>query len=133
MLTSTDGWGATNIVMGDVVTINLYFVKKRTPLRRFAPQHGALFVRAAGDSVPRPLTTFTLRESTFNGKINLNPNPNKIWRASLRVSTGRIWGSWPYSQPRTGVVNRLPGIVSDRTPLAHFAEVSGANVIHVAY
>ena len=25
---------------------------------------------------------------------------------------------WPYSQPRTGVVNGLLGIISDRTPLA---------------
>jgi len=52
---------------------------------------------------------------------NIKPNPNrvKVWRASLRVSAGRIWGSWPYSQPRAGVVNRLSGIISDRAPLAH--------------
>ncbi len=59
-----------------------------------------------------------------NPKININPNintnPVKMWWASPRFSAGRNWGSWSYSQPRTGVVNRYPGIVSDRTPLARF-------------
>ncbi len=70
--------------------------------------------------------------STLNSKINSNPkinpspkinpnpniNPSRVWRASLRLSVGCRWSCWPYSQPRTGVVNRHPGIVSDRTPLA---------------
>jgi hypothetical protein len=77
------------------VTINLYLVKRR--------RHGGF--AAAGDSVPGPLTTFRL------GK-------GKRWRASRRVWPGCRWSCWPYSQPRTGVVNRLPGIVSDRIPLA---------------
>jgi hypothetical protein len=92
------------------VSINLYLVKRRTPtpLRRFTPQHVARFARAAESSALRLSTTFMLRDSS--PKININPhsktNPLKIWWASPRVSAGRNWGSWPYSQLRTGVVNR---------------------------
>jgi hypothetical protein len=77
-------------------------------LRRFAPQHAARYARDAGNSVPGPLTTFMLRDERI-----------KTWWASLRFSVGCCWICWSYSQPRTGVVNRLPGICdSDRTPLA---------------
>jgi len=91
------------------VSIILYFVKRRNPLRRFAPQYAARCARAAGTSVPGPLTTFMLRDERI-----------KTWWASLRLSVGCRRICWSYSQPRTGVVNRLPGICdSDRTPLAH--------------
>jgi hypothetical protein len=49
------------------------------------------------------------------------------WRASLWLSASCHWSCWPYSQPRTGVVNRLPGIVSDRTPLALVHLVHGVD------
>src|SRR5579864_4707573 len=92
------------------VAIILYFVKKRNPLRRFAPQIAARSARDDGDSVPEPLTTFMLRDERI-----------KIWWASLRRSVGCRWICWSYSQPRTGVVNRFPGIYdSNRTPLARF-------------
>lgn len=49
----------------------------------------------------------------------------KIWRASLWLSASCVWSCWSYSQPRTGLVNRLPGIVSNRTPLAHVPHIIG--------
>jgi hypothetical protein len=83
------------------VTISLYWVKRRN--------HGGS--AAAGGSTqgstPGPPTTFMLGGRKGN------------WRASLWLSASCRWSCWPYSQPRTGVVNRYPGIVSDRTPLAH--------------
>src|SRR5229473_7035341 len=57
------------------VAIILYFVKRRKPLRRFAPQIAARYARAAGDSVPGPQTTFMLRDERI-----------KTWWASLRFS-----------------------------------------------
>ena len=53
-----------------------------------------------------------------NIKTNPNINPSKIWWASLRLSVGCRWSCWFLAQPRTGVVNRYPGIDSNRTPLA---------------
>jgi len=50
--------------------------------------------------------------------INPTPNIKTTWWASRWFSASRRWVCWPYSQPRTGVANRLPGIVSDRIPLA---------------
>src|SRR5262249_32210430 len=99
--------------------------RNQTPLRRFAPQPVARFARSAVGFAPRPPTTFTLgdfalRVYTTKFRIRVNRTSRlREWWASLWVSTRRCWSGWPYSQDRTGVVNRLPGIrVSDRTPLA---------------
>ena len=67
-----------------LVTISLYLVKRR--------RRGGF--AATGDSVPGPLTTFSLGWG------------EKRWRASLWRSASCHWSCWPYSQPRTGVVNR---------------------------
>jgi len=82
-----------------LVTINLYWVKKSWLLRFASPQEPSRFLDLR--------TTFMLGEGT-----------QRIWMASLWLSASCQWSCWPYSQPRTGVVNRCPGIVSDRTPLA---------------
>jgi hypothetical protein len=52
------------------VAIILYFVKRRKPLRRCAPQIAARCARAAGDSVPGPLTTFTLGDQRFALRVH---------------------------------------------------------------
>jgi hypothetical protein len=65
--------------------------------------------------------TETETDTKTNTNLNLNTNLNTgtYWWASLWLSASCCWSCWPYSQLRTGVVNRLPGIVSNRTPLAH--------------
>ena len=80
-----------------LVTINLYLVKRR--------MHGGF--AADGNSVPTPLASFRLGRG-------------QKWRASLWLSASCRWSCWP-SQPRTGLANRCPGIVRDRTPLARVA------------
>jgi len=72
-------------------------------------------------ALPRTPTSFTLSGPRFAGLeviIGVCFGKELNWRASRWLSTSRRWRCRP-SQPRIGLVNRLPGLWSDRTPLAH--------------
>src|SRR3989442_1745454 len=59
------------------VAIILYFVKRRNPLRRFAPQHHvARYARDAESSALRLSTTFMLKD------IQTTRSERRNWRAS---------------------------------------------------